>query len=130
MVEFSFENKRTSDLRRTRNWHKLTGEFLEVYQVLVAGETGADRTAKINELEAIDPDTGQPFRDGLDLNDRNVYLEYFQPHYIVPQGNGFRAMNIPEYHNFYTFHNDFVRRGVNIETTIGWEGGTFDPLDD
>ncbi|TYP95867.1 putative outer membrane starch-binding protein [Sphingobacterium allocomposti] len=130
MVEFAFENKRTSDLRRTRNWHKLTGEFLEVYQVQVAGETDADRTAKINELEAIDPNTGRPFRDGLDLNNRDVYLEYFKPHYIVPQQTGFRAMNIPEYHNFYTFHNDFVRRGVNIETTIGWEGGTFDPLDD
>lgn len=130
MVEFAFEHKRNADLRRTRNWHKLTGEFLEVYQVQVAGASSSDRTAKINELEAIDPGTGKQFRDLLDLNDRDVYLEYFQPHYIAPQGTGFRAMNIPEYHNFYTFHNDFVRRGVNIETTIGWEGGTFDPLDD
>lgn len=130
MVEFAFENKRTSDLRRTRNWHKLTGEFLEVYQVQVVGETNDERQATIGILEAIDPETGKPFRDGLDLNDPDTYRMYFRPHAVLPQQNGFRAMNIPEYHNFYTFHNDFVRRGVNIETTIGWEGGTFDPLDD
>lgn len=130
MVEFAFEHKRNADLRRTRNWHKLTGEFLEAYQVQVVGETNDARQETIGILEAIDPETDRPFRDGLDLNDREDYLKYFRPHTVVPQPSGFRAMNIPEYHNFYTFHDDFVRRGVNIETTIGWEGGTFDPLDD
>ncbi|PRD54148.1 RagB/SusD family nutrient uptake outer membrane protein [Sphingobacterium gobiense] len=130
MVEFAFENKRNADLRRTRNWHKLTGEFLETYQLLVVGDNDDARRSTIGKLEAIDPNTGKAFRETLDINNRDVYLEYFRPHVVRPQETGFRAMNIPEYHNFYTFHNDFVRRGVNIETTIGWEGGTFDPLDD
>src|SRR5690606_40791399 len=37
MVEFAFENKRNSDLRRTRNWHLLSGEQIETIQIEPAG---------------------------------------------------------------------------------------------
>ncbi|MBD1420563.1 RagB/SusD family nutrient uptake outer membrane protein [Sphingobacterium chuzhouense] len=135
MIEFAFENKRTSDLRRTRRWHLLSGELLETIQIeleydRLAPKPEDERTKAINILETIDPGTNRPFRDGLDINNREVYLKYFRPYTILPQGNGFRTMDIPEYHYFYTFHNDYVYRGVDIDPTIGWEGGTFDPLDD
>ena len=134
-IEFAFENKRNSDLRRTRNWSKLTGEWIETIRFDVkydelSPKSGEERDAMIKTLETIDPDTGLPFRDGIDLNNKDEYLKYFKPYVIEPQPTGFRPINIPEYHNFYTFHNDFVFRGVNIEPTIGWSGGTFDPLDD
>lgn len=131
MIEFAFENKRNADLRRTRNWSKLSGEFLEVYQLQVFGVDNDARRDTIAKLQTVVNEiTGEQFRDRLNLNDEETYLKYFQPHVARPQATNFRAIFIPEYHNFYTFHNDFVRRGVNIETTIGWEGGTFDPLDD
>jgi len=134
-IEFAFENKRNSDLRRTRRWHQLSGEWIETIRIEVqydnlAEDANEQRQAMINMLETIDEETGLPFRDGLDINDKDVYLTYFKPYRIVDQPNGFRPINIPEYHNFYTFHNDFVWRGVNIEPTIGWSGGTFDPLTD
>lgn len=134
-IEFSFENKRNSDLRRTREWHKLSGEWIETIRIEVQydnldPDAQKLRTAKINELETIDSETGLPFRESLDLNDKDVYLEHFKPYIITNQPNGFRPIDIPAHHNFYTFHNDFVFRGENIEPTIGWSGGTFDPLDD
>ncbi|MBD1424607.1 RagB/SusD family nutrient uptake outer membrane protein [Sphingobacterium arenae] len=134
MIEFPFENKRNADLRRTRNWHKLSGETLTTVMIVVEhDETASDaeklRNEKIAELEAIDPETGRPFRDGIDMNDPVEYSQHFKARRIVQAAN-FRPIDIPAYHNFYTFHNDYVWRGVDIHPTIGWEGGIFDPLDD
>lgn len=123
MVEFAFENKRNSDLRRTRNMHLLTGNMSTI-----AIETIDQNTRDL--LAGTDPTTGQPFRDQLDINDKEVYLTYFKP-WKFEYGNAeaYGPYSIPEFHYFYTFHNDFVNKGSNIEPTIGWEGGTFDPLD-
>lgn len=135
MIEFAFENKRNSDLRRTRNWHKLSGEDLETILISVEYDENASNASELRnqviaELESEDPNTGKPLRESLDLDDKDVYLKYFKPYRIVQRADGFRPIDIPEYHNFYTFHNDFVWRGVDIYPTIGWEGGVFDPLDD
>src|SRR5690606_36257763 len=87
-IEFSFENKRNSDLRRTREWHKLSGEWIETIRIEVQydnldPDAQKLRTAKINELETIDSETGLPFRESLDLNDKDVYLEHFKPYIIT-----------------------------------------------
>src|SRR5690606_33432457 len=121
-------------LRRTRNWHKLSGEILSTVTIVVehdetASNASSLRNEKIAELEAIDPATGRPFRDGIDMNDPVEYSKHFKARRIVQAAN-IRPIDIPEYHTFYTFHNDYVWRGVDIYPTIGWEGGTFDPLDD
>jgi len=115
MIEFSFENKRNSDLRRTRRWHLLSGESLETIRIELQDGVKAD------DLNGGD-------RNQIDVEDKEDYEKYFRMS-IQQQNNGFGAMNIPEYHNFYTFHNDYVYRGVDIYPTIGWAGGTFDPLD-
>ncbi|TJZ62152.1 RagB/SusD family nutrient uptake outer membrane protein [Sphingobacterium olei] len=115
MIEFAFENKRNSDLRRTRRWHLLSGEPLETIQIIVNDPFTA---ANLNS----------GVRETIDINNKESYETYFTT-VVLPQPNGYGVINIPEYHNFYTFHNDFVWRGVNIYPTIGWEGGTFDPLD-
>lgn len=122
MVEFAFENKRNADLRRTRRMYELTGN-IESVQFLVK-----DANAK-KALEAIDPANGVRFRETLNLNDKATYLQYFREYAIVRPAGNYLPYNIPEFHNFYTFHNDFVYRGVDIQPTIGWPGGTFDPLD-
>jgi len=122
MVEFAFENKRNSDLRRTRRMHLLTGSMQTVAFDVVNG----DNTREI--LEEIDPATGLRFRESLDVNDKDTYLTYFRPYTLNTPNYGPYA--VPEFHVFYTFHNDFVNKGANIEPTVGWAGGTFDPLDD
>lgn len=130
MIEFAFENKRNSDLRRTRRWHLLSGELLETIRIEVVGDNDEQINQTRATLEEINPSTGTMFRESLDINDRDVYLTYFRPYSAVPQGNGYRVMDIPLHHYFYTFHDDFVRRGVDIYPTIGWDSGIFDPLDD
>jgi hypothetical protein len=115
MIEFAFENKRNSDLRRTRRWHLLSGESLETIRIeLQDGYTAAELNAGA--------------RNEINVENKEDYEKYFRMS-IQQQNTGFGAMNIPEYHNFYTFHNDYVWRGVDIYPTIGWAGGTFDPLD-
>ncbi|MBE8721579.1 RagB/SusD family nutrient uptake outer membrane protein [Sphingobacterium pedocola] len=115
MIEFAFENKRNSDLRRTRRWHLLSGESLETIRIELKDGVKAD------DLNGGD-------RDEINVEDKEDYEKNFRMS-IQQQKTGFGAMNIPEYHNFYTFHNDYVWRGVDIYPTIGWAGGTFDPLD-
>lgn len=121
MVEFAFENKRNSDLRRTRKMHLLTGNMQTIQIQLQNGNTTK------NILEAVNPTTGQMFRETLNINDKNIYLQYFRPYTLVTPN--YLPYNIPVHHYFYTFHNDFVNTGNNIQPTIGWAGGTFDPLD-
>lgn len=117
MIEFAFENKRNSDLRRTRQMHLLSGRMETIeFQV----KDAAAKTA----LEA-----GTPrFRESLNLNNKATFLQYFKEPLTVYIQN-YSTYSVPEFHYFYTFHNDFVYRGNNIQPTIGWAGGNFDPLD-
>ncbi|WP_437919075.1 RagB/SusD family nutrient uptake outer membrane protein [Sphingobacterium sp. LRF_L2] len=115
MIEFAFENKRNSDLRRMRRWHLLSGESLETIRIELQTDVSVDNLNKGD-------------RDTISIEKKPNYQKYFRMS-IQAQNTGFGAINIPEYHNFYTFHNDYVWRGVDIYPTIGWSGGTFDPLD-
>lgn len=120
-IEFAFENKRNADLRRMRRMHLLTGTMSAM---TIETQTSGTRAT----LEAVvNPTTGQMFRDNLNIEDKATYLTYFKPYSIVQPIS--RPYSVPEFHYFYTFHNDFVYSGVNIQPTIGWAGGTFDPLD-
>lgn len=116
-VEFAFENKRNADLRRTRTFHLLTGNMSKL-------EVSLANTADKAILEAVT--NGVMFRETINVNDKTTYQRYFRNVTTTPN---FGAYTIPEFHYFYTFHNDFVNFGANIATTVGWPGGTFDPLD-
>ena len=103
--------------------HLLTGTMSAMI-IELQGNAATTRAT----LEAItNPTTGQMFRDNLNVEDKTTYLTYFKPYSIVQPIP--RPYSVPEFHYFYTFHNDFVYTGVNIQPTIGWSGGTFDPLD-
>ncbi len=116
-IEFAFENKRNADLRRTRTMHLLTGNMAKLELALI---NSSDKAV----LEAVT--NGVMFRETLNFNDKTTFTKYFRNTTTTPN---FNAYNIPEFHYFYTFHNDFVNFGANILTTVGWPGGTFDPLD-
>ncbi|WP_175633322.1 RagB/SusD family nutrient uptake outer membrane protein [Pedobacter ghigonis] len=122
-IEFAFENKRNADLRRSRTFHLLTGNMSKLEVALVNPPAGADLKDK-GVLEAVT--NGVMFRETLNINDKTTYQKYFRNITTTPN---FGAYSIPEFHYFYTFHNDFVNFGANILPTIGWPGGTFDPLD-
>ena len=119
MVEFAFENKRNSDLRRLRKWHLLTGTI----QTL---RIDLQNVALKAELEAVIPNTTTLKRDTLDYNKKSTYNHYFRNSILIPAGIG--SFSIPEYHYFYTFHNDFMYSSALLLPTIGWVGGSFDPL--
>jgi hypothetical protein len=124
MVEFAFENKRNSDLRRSRTMHELTGNMQKIEINLVNPPVGTDLKDK-GVLEAVT--NGVMFRETLNTNDKTVFTKYFRV--IVTTNGSYSPYNVPQFHYFYTFHDDFVNNGFNIEPTIGWSGGTFDPLD-
>jgi len=117
-IEFAFENKRNADLRRSRTMHLLTGSMSKL-------EIQLSSTADKAILEAVT--NGVMFRESLNVNDKTTYNRYFRN--VTVANATYLPYNIPEFHYFYTFHNDFVNFGANIATTIGWPGGTFDPLD-
>lgn len=125
MVEFAFENKRNSDLRRSRTMHLLTGSMQKLEIQLIRPPVGSVLNDK-GVLEAVT--NGVMFRETLNINDKAVFTNYFRVATIT-SGSGYLPYNVPEFHYFYTFHDDFVNNGFNIAPTIGWSGGTFDPLD-
>lgn len=124
-IEFAFENKRNADLRRSRTFHLLSGNMSKLEVALVNPPAGSDQRDK-GVLEAVT--NGVMFRDSpsFNVNDKATYQRYFRNITTTPNFGGY---SVPEFHYFYTFHSDFVNFGANIQTTIGWPGGTFDPLD-
>ncbi|RYF10989.1 MAG: RagB/SusD family nutrient uptake outer membrane protein, partial [Flavobacteriales bacterium] len=117
-IEFAFENKRNADLRRSRTMHLLSGSMSKLEIQLASS---ADKTT----LET--STNGVMFRETINVNDKTTYNRYFRN--VTTTNTTYLPYNIPEFHYFYTFHSDFVNFGANIATTIGWPGGTFDPLD-
>lgn len=124
MVEFAFENKRNSDLRRSRTMHLLSGNMQKIEITLVKPPVGSVLNDK-GILEAVT--NGVMFRETLNTNDKAVFTKYFNV--VVTTNSSYSPYNVPVFHYFYTFHDDFVNNGLNIAPTIGWAGGTFDPLD-
>ena len=121
MVEFAFEGKRPDDLRRLRLMTKLTGTITSLN---ITVKSDALRTA----LEVItDPATGRRYRDGLDMNNKDTVLKYFNYPYtqIITGGNG--SFAVPDFGYFYPLSNQFLQSSALLKQTIGW-GGDFDPL--
>ncbi|WP_407428423.1 RagB/SusD family nutrient uptake outer membrane protein [Arcticibacter sp.] len=126
MVEFAFENKRNADLRRLRKWHTLSGTIQTIRIGLNADGENALKAMK-DLLEAPVPNSTALMRDTLNINNKSTYTKYFRNGTLTPSNIG--PFTIPEYHYFYTFHNDFMYSSALLLPTIGWAGGIFDPLD-
>lgn len=124
MVEFAFEGKRADDLRRTRRMHQLTGE-LESTQFELVGSPDADDTKAFLET-VIDANTGLRNRDTIDMTNKETVTRFFKPR--VHKVNNNTGFNMPQYYYFMPLHNSFINSSPLLEQTIGWEGGTFDPL--
>ncbi|HTN38227.1 MAG TPA: RagB/SusD family nutrient uptake outer membrane protein [Arachidicoccus sp.] len=120
MVEFAFEAKRCDDLRRLRLLTKLQGTISSLH-FEVANNL-------IKQLETVTAGTNTLYRETLDMNNRDTVLKYFKYPYteITPGGNG--TFSAPDNYYFYSLANQFINSSPLLEQTIGWDGGTFDPL--
>jgi len=94
---------------------------------LVNPPSGSDQKDKKVLEDPTVPGGTTLFRETLNVNDKATYTKYFKN--VVITNTTYLPYNVPEFHYFYTFHNDFVSFGNKILPTIGWAGGTFDPLD-
>lgn len=118
-VEFAFEGKRGDDLRRTRRMHKLTG-MLNCLRITPKGTLGTF----LNTPMEIDP--AKLNRDTIDMSNEETINRYFNYELTTINGNG--VFNMPEYYYFFGLSNFFINSSALLEETIGWPGGTFDPL--
>jgi hypothetical protein len=109
-IEFAFEAKRFWDLRRLRlfestlNGKRRTG----LKTTLRSGVTKA-------QVSALSPDQ-------LDAN----YDQYFNQQ-VITLDTQFPINWKPEYY-FFALPTSILQLNSNLEQTLGWSGGTFDPL--
>lgn len=121
MVEFAFEGKRPDDLRRLRKMQSLSGT-VQGLSVKLNNSTYLSQLHRVTDVA-----TGRRYRDDLDMNNRDTVSKYFSLSPVDVSGNG--GYSVPEYFYFFSLHNQFLNSTPMLEQTIGWEGGTFDPLD-
>jgi hypothetical protein len=127
MVEFAMEGKRTHDLRRTRRLHLLTGTTRQgirwVPRLPYLAGTGTDATRIY--LDRIYPAGFRP-RDTANLNNPAVYAAMFTTSFVNLDAT--QPISIPTTYYFYPLPNFFRQSSFVLEQTMGWPGGTFDPL--
>jgi hypothetical protein len=128
-VEFAMEGKRYDDLRRTRTFHLLTGSVRQGYRWTIKspytlGATAGTDVSKIY-LEANNALGFKP-RDTININNAANVNKIFTPSIISLDTT--TPINYPTNYYFYPLPTNFLTSTVKIEQTIGWTGGTFDPL--
>jgi hypothetical protein len=130
MVELAFEGKRNDDLRRTRRMHKLQGSIAQMAQMQFNTSPAGLRDSLEKRLgpNTLGLDTSLLRRDTMNVNNTNSIKYYFKyPYTYSPvANNGTFAM--PEYYYFFPLSSLFLNSSPLLDQTIGWEGGTFDPL--
>jgi hypothetical protein len=108
-IEFAFEGKRFEDLRRRKLFSELNGTRRH------------GRLPKLNmEQEAFDA-----ILEAGTADFENDYATYFDDEIVeIDQ----YTIDFKDNYYFYPIHTNDLYRNSNLEQTIGWEGGTFDPL--
>ena len=128
-IEFAMEGKRYDDLRRTRTFHLLTGTVRQGFKWTVKSPylvgnppttipPGSITIEVTNSL-------GYKPRDTANLNNVSVYTAMFTTSLTSLDAT---PINIPTTYYFYPLPTGFRTSSVAIQQTIGWPGGSFDPL--
>jgi hypothetical protein len=118
-IEFAFEGKRYDDLRRTRGWDALNGKTRKALVIVPV-----EPAYKASVLNAIIPGTTTYVRDTINLNS-DSYAKIFKL-LVAPLESS--TINFrPEYY-FYPIPPAHLIKNPNMQQTMGWQGGTFDPL--
>jgi starch-binding outer membrane protein, SusD/RagB family len=115
-IEFAFEGKRHWDLRRNRLFEKLlNGTRRQGHSI----ELLMEKDDFFNMVKSMTT------QEVLDLMNTN-YTDYFE-HHVINRDLNFPILWRPEYY-FYAIPEEHLRLNSRLEQTIGWAGGTFDPL--
>lgn len=118
MVEFAFEGKRFHDLRRTRTLHLLKGNIN-----LIVWET---KTPALKTFLETVNSMGVRNRDTVNVNNKDTFNKFFTTSSAIVSGTG--AFTIPDYYYFFGLPSTFMNSSPLLDQTMGWDGGTFDPL--
>ncbi len=118
MVEFAFEGKRFHDLRRTRTLHLLEGNI----ELMVWDTKTADLKTFLETVNS----NGVRNRDTVNVNNKDTFNKFFKTSTAIVSGTG--AFTIPDYYYFFALPSTFMNSSPLLDQTIGWDGGTFDPL--
>jgi hypothetical protein len=124
-VEFAMEGKRYWDLRRTRNLNMLTARQSLRYTPKPPYYAGTGTVAGRIYLDKPDAFGVKP-RDTANLNNPAVLSAMFTS--AVASLEGSNVISIPDRYYFYPLPNIFNQSSYVMAQTIGWAGGTFDPL--
>jgi len=116
-IEFALEGKRYYDLRRTRTMHLLQGTL----------ETASIEVREKSFLETINGQ-GVLNRDTVNINNKVSFTRFFTVVPATVPSTGPFAFPLTDY--FYALPSTFMNSSPLLEQTIGWDGGTFDPLKD
>jgi hypothetical protein len=110
-IEFAFENKRYWDLRRRNLFkEKLNGTRRHGLRI---NFTGSDHDQFISA------------RDTMSLD--YMYDNYFEGEIVSVDQE--QAINYPQpKYNFFAIPTSVLQRSPEVEQTMGWQNGTFDPL--
>lgn len=106
-VEFAFENKRWNDLRRWRRFDILNDQV-----------TRKGLKYSLN--------TGETAPKGYDNID-DVW-DRFSWNVVSVEASAGEVFNLKDEYYFFGIPENYTSKDVNLEQTIGWDGGTFDPL--
>ena len=131
-IEFAMEGKRYWDLRRTRQFEKLSGTQrfaikLAVNSPYLAGAKPATPVAGKIYMDVPDV-TGARVCDTINVNNRTTYRKFFTPSFITIEPSTAPVINYPTNYYFYPLPQVLLTSNPSIQQTIGWPGGSFDPL--
>ncbi|MBC7722367.1 MAG: RagB/SusD family nutrient uptake outer membrane protein, partial [Pedobacter sp.] len=119
-VEFAMEGKRYDDLRRTKLFSNLNGTIRQGYRWTVK----APYTIAI--LETINAAGFKP-RDTITITNAASINSIFTPS-LTSLETGGNTITFPSNYYFYPLPQNFLLSSSVIQQTIGWPGGSFNPL--
>ena len=119
-VELAFEDKRYWDLRRRNLFaEKLNGTYRYGIKTFLKPIPDSTLAQTVNWFRTI--------RDTIDLN--NNFDEYFYTELWLKDERS--EINYPQpLYNFFAIPPAMLDRSPAIEQTLGWDNGTFDPLEE
>lgn len=139
-VEFAFENKRYWDIRRRKMFQndlgngvtKLNGTKRHGIVLKAKDKYGNNRyRVRTGEYTGWLPIDTLVLLKYIDFNNPDEFSKYFDVEYKEMEGtiNGVvLSFNYLDLYNFFAVPNAFLTSDtIQLEQTIGWLGGTFDP---